>query len=327
MKIIHAKSRCCGTPSICYGGSRRQCTKCRGTWRVRPKRRGRKRRRVIRRHLVKVFRDRWRVKQLARRSVSAETTKKRFQHLLRRSLQEKRRLRIVGARLALIVDAQWRRFKQERWTLYFLAIKPSERDQAVVLDPVLRLGKECADDWAAVIDATVPARLKKRIIALISDGLRGLGSVASRQGWRQQRCHFHLIKELQNRRGKRKRLKGRSTREAIYQAIRRLLITNQLRATAQLKRRLERLSGAPDCPAKLRMIVHEFLRQLPAFHLYLEKPRWHLPNTTNVMESISNKIRIGVGRVHSPQALERWATAIIRNHPKFICKRANYQPN
>lgn len=327
MKTIHAKSWCCGAPIIRYGGSRRQCIKCRGTWRFRPKRRGRKRRRVLHQHLLKVFREGWRVKQLSHRGIKPDTTKKRFQQMLLWSLRRRRHIRIAGKYLALIIDAQWRIFKGKRWTLYFLAVKSSDHDLAVVFDPRLRPGKESAEDWAVVFKDCISPSLRQRIIALISDGIPGSPALAAEWGWRQQRCHFHLIKEMYKRRGKRKRLKGRSRREAIYRAARSLLVTNKPYEAGRLKRRLRRLIGAPDCPKKFRMIVGEFLRHLSAFHLYLEKPHWHLPNTINVMESIGRIIRANVGRVHSPAALRRWATAVIRNHPKFVCKRANYQPN
>lgn len=45
MRKKHAKSPCCREKAIHFGAHRRQCTRCRQTWRVRPKRRGRKRKR------------------------------------------------------------------------------------------------------------------------------------------------------------------------------------------------------------------------------------------------------------------------------------------
>ena len=167
----------------------------------------------------------------------------------------------------------------------------------------------------------IPRGIKKRIIALVSDGIRGGAWLAKEQGWRQQRCHFHLIAELQKIRGKRKRLIGRSIREKIYRIVRMLLTTNDPFKGTSLGRQLRYQIRKPDCPKRARMIVRELLRHLTAFHLYLEYPEWGLPNTTGVMESVGSSVRTGAGKINTPQALFKWATAIIRTHPKFVCKK------
>jgi len=327
MKTVHVKSPCCQARAIRFGGKRRQCVKCRKTFRIRPKRRGRRRIRHAKRYIQYVFGRDLLVKHLARGTLALAAVQKRFQQALLAIVSKPRTMHVRGKSLSLIIDGRWHNFKDERWTMYFLTVKPVDRDEAVIFDPELRPGKESAATWSNIIETTIPPLMKNRIVALVSDGIAGGKGLARQFGWQQQRCHFHLLKELEKRRGKRKRLFGWTVREAIYQTVRQLLVCRIQTRKKLFVCRLQRLSERKECPKKVRMIVNDLLNNLPEFHLYLTHPEWNLPNTTGVMESLNSAIHAGVRKVRTPAGLLKWATAIIRSHSKFVCKRTNYQPN
>lgn len=327
MKIVHVKSPCCQATVRRFGGKRRQCRECRKTFRIRPRRRGRRRVRHIGRYVRAVFHRDFLVKHLTHGALSLAAVQKRFQQALTAVVSKPRSMRIRGRRLILIVDGRWHTFQKRRWTMYFLAIKSVDQDTAIVFDPILLPGRESAEAWREIISTRVPPSVKNRIVALVSDGLAGGTGLANDFGWHHQRCHFHLLKELEKRRGKRKRLPGWNIREQIYWDIRELLRSRDTDRTRLLTRRLKCLSLRKECPRKIRMIVNDAIDNLSAFRLYLVHPEWNLPNTTSMMESLGNRIRAGVGKVRTPDALIRWATAVIRSHPKFVCKRTKYQPN
>ena len=327
MKTVHVKSPCCQARARHFGGKRRQCTQCKKTFRIRPRRRGRKRIRHTERYVKHVFDHDFQVKHLTRGTLPLAAVQKRFQGALSSVVSKPRSMRIRGKRLVLIIDGRWHTFQGKRWTMYFLAVKPTDRDEAVILDPILRPGKESVQAWKELIGTSIAPSVKNRIVALVSDGIAGGKGLAMGFGWRHQRCHFHLLKELEKRRGKRKQISGWTEREQIYQDIRALLRTQTPTRIRFLTRRLKQRAAKKECPRKIRMIVNNVLDELSAFHLYLTQPEWNLPNTTGVMESLGNTIRAGVRKVRTPASLIRWATAVVRSHPKFVCKRTDYQPN
>lgn len=329
MKHVHAKSPCCRGTIIHYGNRRRQCTRCGTTWSIRPRKRGRKRRRFRGSLIDAVFLDRRTLTSLARRKqVSQPAMTKRFRRSLDWYLTSAKRDPVFRAhRYALLADALWFRFNQERWTLYLRALKPATRDTATFLNPVLMPGKENARDWRRVI-AETPRPLCTRIKAFISDGFRGSKRIVKEYGWIFQRCHFHLIAQLQVRRGRRKTtIAGRQTREEIYQTVRKILVYKNRSRVKALKDYLRVLTRRRDCPRKLGSIAREFLRNVSHFRAYLNHPALNLPTTTNTIESVNSIIRDQCGSIRTPVSLIRWANALLKHHSTFTCKRANHQQN
>ncbi|MFH1822276.1 MAG: hypothetical protein ABH830_01095 [Patescibacteria group bacterium] len=320
MKLLHKKSQCCGAKIICFGAKRRQCVVCKNTWRKYPARRGRKPKRRQFNYLNKVFNHGFRVSQLAVHSkLSTDAIYKRFASNLNSAVEQKRIIRIRGSKLILIIDAKWHYFKEELWVLYFLAVKSTGSQTVTVLDPVLWRGKETSTTWNSIINQ-LPLSIKKRIIALTSDGIRGIEQVAKRNNWIIQRCHFHLLSMLQKMRGKRASTPGRLIREEIYNSVKLALSeTSQLRLNI-LCRRLTLLAENKQCPVRMRGAVRDFLRKLPEFRSYLEYPELNLPTTINVMESINSFVKNKTRTVNSPKSWHKWAIACVRFKSKFTCK-------
>jgi hypothetical protein len=320
MKFLHEKSKCCGAKIIRFGGKRRQCTLCKKTWRVHPAKQGRKPLRKQCRYLKKVFNHGFRVNQLSFNSrLSTDAVYKRFASSLDAVVSQKRTIRIRGDKLILIIDAEWQYFKSELWTLYFLAVKAVGTEKVIILDPALRRGKENAIIWNNVINQ-IPASVKKRIIAIVSDGIRGIENIAASNGWVLQRCHFHILSRLQKMRGKRASTYGRLVREEIYNSVKLILLETSTRRLDILCRRLAMLAQEDGCPKAMRMVVREFLRHLPNFRSYIDYPELQLPTTVNVMESINSFVRRKSITVNTPKSWHKWATACTRLKSKFICK-------
>ncbi len=235
------------------------------------------------------------------------------------SSEKKRTVRIKGSELIIMIDAKWHYFKKRLWTLYFLAIKPAGSQTAVVLDPILIPGKESAANWSGIFDQ-LPKSIKMRVIAIVSDGIRGIETVAENKGWIIQRCHFHLLSALQKRRGRRASTYGRSVREEIYCLAKLALLETSLRRLNILCRRLAFLSQEDGCPRAMRMIVRDFLRRFHEYRSYLDYPSLNLPTTINVMESVNSFIGERTRTIKTPQAWLKWSVACIRLKSKFTCK-------
>lgn len=167
-----------------------------------------------------------------------------------------------------------------------------------------------------------------REISIVSDGFRGAKRIAREYGWVPQRCHFHLIAQLQIRRGKIKyRLHGRRVRERIYQSIREALLTPKERILCILLGRLTRLSQHPDRPRKLCMMVREFVREIDVFRAYRIHPALHLPTTTNTVECMVKLLRMRIRPLSTPKAPLQWSTAYIRLQRSLTCNDSKFQPN
>ena len=145
-------------------------------------------------------------------------------------------------------------------------------------------------------------------------------------GWIHQRCHFHLIAQLQIRRGQHKHLVTAPLREAIYQALRTALGLSEGPALRPLETRLATLARHPECPRRFRMAVRDFLRQRDAFRAYQRYPELELPTTTNVVEAMARILRTQLPPLSTPEALQRWATALIRLRPTMVCNGHRNQP-
>jgi len=320
MKTLHLKSPCCQEIIYQHGGKRRACSKCGKTWTIRPKKRGPKPIRRFQNPVTEILLKGITLTSWAnRRGITLATASEQLQrHLIQFLKRPLRQIPSPGP-YVLLADALRFTFRKQDWTMFLLALKPLSENQAYFLDPVLLPGGESYENWISAFK-TIPQELRKQVKALISDGFRTSKNIALEQNWIHQRCHFHLIAYLQVRRGKRKKyIAGGSVREAIYQAVMKLLKEqNQIRVE-RLKARLRKLADYPDCPRSLQMTVSEFLRALPEFRAYLDYPNLHLPKTTGSVETMGKLIRKRTRILRTVRALKLWATALVRLKSPITC--------
>lgn len=306
-----------------HGKRRRRCANCGTTWSVWKCRRGRKPRARRSKRLHRTFVHGLSVRQQAFLSgLDYETTKARHRRTIESIAQRNwPAIRLRGP-LVLLLDGLWFRINRERWIVYLMAVRSVSGQTARFLRPVVCRENESKQGWERTV-SQIPPAMQKRICALICDGLRGLRFLAKERGWRYQWCHFHLLGRMVNVFGTRKRtvawLKGRRQAEAC---IRELITTPSKQRVSVLSRRLVALSRDPECPRKIRMVIHEVLRHTDDLRTYLDYPELQLPATSNVMESLNSRLRSLAGRsrgFRTGQSLERWIVAYVSFHSRSKC--------
>ncbi len=319
MTSIHAKSPCCGALVRRRGGRRKQCTHCKRTWSIRKKKRGRKRTRHTEALLKRILLDGHTLAQEAHNfGIQTVSIAARFATALRTFVTVPVPPLPKGP-YVLIVDGVYFKFQRKEWVLYQMALKPLYSHRMHFLDPVLIKGRETITAWEEAVN-TIPSNIKKQILGLVSDGLRGFQGLAIHHGWVHQRCHFHLLSSLVRGKGKRRYLtKGSSVRDDILRAVRIMLAdeTDALRNRARNKLRLYITNGV--CPVYVRKHVIEFLEREDDFRAYLTYPKLHLPTTTNAMESTGKLVRKATRTARTPESLRLRAVAFLRLKRSIAC--------
>jgi hypothetical protein len=332
MKTKYAKSPCCHAQIYRFGGKRRQCSSCKRTWTVRPKKRGRPIANISQNVFDQIFLEKYTLIHLAKRrhGVGLLNFRHRFRQVLCRFVARPSPQKLPLGKLTLLADGLWFRFHDKPWILYLTALKSCSEKTAVFLDPILLPGKEGAISWRQVFDA-IPPEPRSRIQALIVDNLQGMKLIAEQEGWILQLCHFHLILKLQIIRGRERRaLKGGGVREKIYQTICQALGTpNEARLNVLLAH-LTRLTQASCGTQRIKAVVREFINSIKYYRAYKAHPELNLPTTTNTVEAMCGIIRNLLRRNHcasNPKSLLQWTTASIRLRHTLTCNGKHHQQN
>jgi len=323
MNILHGKSPCCQAKIYKFGGKRKQCSFCKKTWSIRQKKRGRKTKRANPDLLDKILGKGQRVSHLADRkgSVGQPALSYRFKKAMAAKLRANKYP--IGW-LMLIADALWFELDGRRWTLYLFAVRSTTGGLAHFLDPVLLPGRETGAGWAESL-ASIPPEMESRILALVSDGFRGLCYLAKQKSWLIQRCHFHLLAQFKVQLGFWKKLPDHPIRKEIYAMVCKLLKTKE--HESEYSEKLYELLTSNRCPHRYREVGMEFLRRLPEFRSYLKYPELHLPHTTGCLESFNKIIRDRCKYARTPESLRLRAVSLTRVRTTITCNHINFQQN
>lgn len=320
----HAKSPCCNAPVCRYGKRRRQCIQCKKTWSIRRKKRGRKSIRPAPILLENILEGKdSAVHSAKRRGICPVVTQKRVRRSILKFLRKTDLGLLPKGKLILIVDGLWTNFRKEgRFTLYLMAVRGINDNIAHFLDPVLLPDRESLTGWEAAI-AAIPQDVETRICSMVSDGLRGIKSIAEDRGWHFQRCHFHLLASFQKKHGQWfRRGKSKWLRDAVTAYIQELLETADPKQTAEFSKELLTLINHHHCPKYIQMRVREFLRTMDDFKTYLRYPELNLPVTSNTVETMIRLLRNLLKRIHgtrTPNSFLRWTTTYIRWRKTIAC--------
>lgn len=313
---MHAKCGCQNPIIQRHGRRRRRCACCGCTWSIRKKRPGPKPGRTSPLLAERVIVDGLTFKQLGRAlAISPQAVGRRFRVALRSLASAPLP---PGGDLALLVDGLWFAFRRRYWVYYDMAVKPIMSETAYFLAPVLLPGVEHCRMWREAL-STISADVSRRIQALVSDGFRGSRLLAEENGWLHQRCHFHLLSTLRSLLGRRPSYGGKAIRTGIDRIAREMLVTTEQQRLATLSAELKALAGTPGCPARLRGVARQFLREGDSFRTYLLHPELRLPTTISALESRHSLIRNLAGRVNNPAALRLWLHALNCLRPTSIC--------
>lgn len=226
--------------------------------------------------------------------------------------------------LILIIDGLWFEFEDKRHVLYVMALRGvgAQAERATFLRPVLLAGAESSTNWKKVIKG-IPENEYKRIVALVSDGLRAIECFTKKNGWVLQRCHFHLIAEVKRKLGlNKKTIVFKEGRTLAYEAIQTLLHAKNEDELTQARLILQICSTDPLCPRRLRWRFNDFLDNLGDYRTYMIRPEFNLPTTTNVIENMNSRLRQMLRSrrgMKTPHSLELWTRAFVRFHPTSKC--------
>jgi len=319
----HLLSTCCVAKIIHYGDRRRQCVQCKKTWRLYQHKKGRNSTRLNSSLIKRVILNGQKIKEQKRNfsNLSVQSIEKRFQKSLDYYSQQELQLpKRLNGKYTLLGDGIWYNFDGEDWVQYVLLLKPRRRNYAYLLEPIILKGKESFDNWRTAIDNAASDLLKKHIFAFVSDNFRASDKIVWHYDWQHQLCHFHLIKELQKRRCKRKfNTPNRSIRESIYLIIRQLLKGKPGQESKSFITILLRLAGHRDCPKKLGMIARQFLKDINKYKTYQLFPKYTIPHTNNVSESLANLVRKRTSKLNNPDSVIKWTKIYIRLKRTMNC--------
>lgn len=330
MNTQHAKSPCCWGGIRKYGIRRRQCTRCKTTWRIRKKKRGRKRLRgtsslVVQylRHEIPSLHARARVRTCAPDALERRLHRSRDLLLSRTSWPH---IPAHGTLIAL-ADAMMREIRGQMHTVYFILVRPVSSNEAIILEPYLLAGKETHEGWyGAFGHVSLPVR--RRILALVCDSHHGLVSAAFRNHWLLQRCNFHIIASIQGRRSRFAASRHRPLGEWLYRLTSQILTLKDQYIVNQLITEIESIGWETDS-VQLRKIISGFVTHADQYRTYLSHPELRLPRTNNTCETLiggfqnlTHRMR-GYSSVHSFRA---WLHAYLK-HRKVVTCNPSDQPN
>lgn len=329
MQKIHEKSSCCGAAVRRFGGKRRQCVKCRKTWSIHPRRRGRK---LKRGSCIRVIRylTNARISSYARAALS-HTAADRFEADLRRSRDLF--LRTSAWRtlpneppLIAVADAFVKCIRGRWYTLYLILIRRSVETHAVIAPLLLLPGTETHAGWQDAF-GRLPPPVKTAIRVLVCDGHKGLIDRAKAHRWLIQRCHFHLLAAVQGRRSRWGRSRHRKEGERAHRLAKAVLETPDESALTEHLRTVEDLALSTSSP-QLRTILLGLRSAFEDYRTYLVHPQLHLPTTTNAAESFFSSVENLCHRTRgfcSVHSFMRWVTALAKNKQVIACRERNQQ--
>lgn len=318
----HLKSACCRARVIHYGGKRRQCVSCKRTWTVRPKRRGRKGFRASRAFAPRYFSGDIPTLRVLERRLGCG--RGRMQRVMRKSLIAyitKHENKWNGTlprhgKLVAIADAIWYFVDGKKLTIYLIFLRPTDTNEATILPPVFVSGHEDGEGWTKAW-AQVPRRYMSRINALVCDGQWWLVAFGRRRHWVVQRCHFHLLANLQMYLG----VRAKERNQKILLLVRGLLATANTAESSRFLLRLARMRNVIRSRG-IRRVLSGFETNYRDFQNYIRFPLLNLPTTTNTAESCASSVRALLHRTRGfrgETALRLWITGYILWKKTILC--------
>jgi hypothetical protein len=286
-----------------------------------PKQRGRTKKRIDT-TLVKRFIERELLPLRVTKSARSKTPREK-QYALTQSLNwwvtEGPWPPIPNGPLIAVADAVVKYLGTQWQSWYFIVVRSVHSDEAVMLPPYHQQGTEVTSGWLHAF-ARVDAQVHERIVALVSDGHRGLRKVAHDAGWLQQRCHFHLLKRLQAQRSRWPTGRHREEAERIYRHTKAVLTTTRpITHDLAVLRELAETSTSRE----VRVVIRGFLSNYEDFRTYLRHPELHLPTTSNTAESLVGMVESMATRSRGfkgPVAFHKWIIALIKVKKKIKCR-------
>lgn len=322
MNKKHEKSPCCQGKIRRFGKRRRQCCICKKTWRVWRKKRGRKRRRYDP-HLLYAYLDH-RIGSLHNyafgQHLKPTTLHARMRQTLKLFCATTNWPEIPEGPLVMLADAMQQKFKHETITIYFMLLRSIARNVATICPVYAGSGTETYDGWFKAFDI-LPIDARKRIVALVCDGVTGLVTLAHKNHWVLQRCHFHLKHRINNYVHSGPLTRSGTLGATLKEFIDTILYDadeDQVMCAAVELRMLKNTVHSEG----LRAVLSGFLKHRRDYRSYIYYPYLHLPVTNNSVEMLIGMIRRfqrRTGGLSSKKSLRQWLEAFCKYRKTIIC--------
>lgn len=226
--------------------------------------------------------------------------------------------------LILVADALVRRVAGNWHTTYCCLLRTPRSRCAVIVPPVTLPGKETQPGWRIACDQ-IPDTVRARIVAVVSDGHRGIVNYAKRNHWILQRCHFHLVSSIQGRRSWFRSGKHRDEATRTWRLVRHVLEAESEHGMEAVLQSLDDLALSTRSPV-LRRLLRGFVNNYEDYRSYRYHPTLHLPTTSNTAESFISHIQNLMFRmrgVRSVPSYLKWIEAIAKHRSRIVCNGAS----
>src|SRR3989338_8911929 len=179
METQHGEIGCLHPIVHGHGKRRKRCMRCGTTWTVWKKRRGRKPRKRRLADVAHAMRNQQSLTSKARRThQTVSAVSQRYSATLASLNRAPWPALVPSGPLLMVIDGLWFRFKGRRWTAYLMAVRSVNGEDAVFLRPVVRCEWESSEGWGRCV-GDIPQDIRNRILALISDSIRGIEHVVA----------------------------------------------------------------------------------------------------------------------------------------------------
>ncbi len=327
MKKLHEKSPCCGEEIYIHCRKRRRCKECGKTWTVWKKKRGRKVKR-IQKNLAPSYVNR---EVLPMRVERKNQSRNQRQHALQKSRQwcalQNPWAEIPNGPLIVVADGMVKYCKKRWYTWYFILVRSTTGNQAVILPPYYQEGTETISGWRSAF-AGMSEQVRERTVVLVSDGHRGLVTQAQREGWSIQRCHFHHLKRLQAQRSRWRTGRHQEEAEDIYTCSKAILTETDER---KINDYLVHLTELKDntISKEVKKVLSGFIRNYRDYRTYLKYPELNIPTTNNTSEALVGlveRLAQHARGFRNPKTFNEWICVLFKTK-KFILCRGNIPQN
>jgi len=337
MSQKHTKSPCCQGKTIRFGQRRRQCSICKKTWRIRQKRKGRKAKRmntdIVKRYLCK---NGFNLDEHASRiGITVPALRKRIRKNLNLLLETEQWTEPPKNKdLVVVIDALLQQifFGKDKkcYTVYLVLLRALDDNEAIILKPVIFPRYENKLDWERALN-NIPKSARNRILALIGDGKPCYITIAKDNNWLLQRCHFHLLAELNRYASKKRKSKNRELISKIDKEVRIIITTTDKNKLQESLKKILLFTNNPNVPQRIKTrFLKGLLRNYEYYRTYLNYPELNLPITTNSCEALNSIIGnflMRIRGINSPSAFRKLVQALMLLRKRVACKGSNHQPN
>lgn len=310
-----------------FGARRRQCGKCKCTWRIRQKKRGRKAKRAsasFASAYLSGFRSTVRnmatQRKIGRSSVQRALARSIEKYTVQHGNDWFMRIPTDGD-LVLIADAIWYRIKGMKYTIYVLLLRQKCGIDAVILPPTIFPGHEDIAGWLEAV-SIIPKDMKIRIGAIVCDGGTGLVNLAYRNKWLLQRCQFHLLSAVQNYITTGPRSKNPAFAQTVLHLVQKVITETSQMCVLHALKELREIQMASRSKG-VRRILGGLALHLNEYRTYIDYPQWNLPATSNTAESCIQCIRDLMYQCRgfrTKEKLELWLRAFVAHKKTIRCR-------